>query len=99
MGMSYGPALQGIEQLSVGAGEVLARLCIPEGVAQTDFVLHPSVLDAALQACIGLLVERPDREEPHLPFALSELTMAGEMPARGWAWVRRRSRTATESVF
>jgi len=89
IGMSYGPALQGIEQLSVGEDEVLARLRLPESVTQTqtDFVLHPSLLDAALQASIGLW---PDFQEPHLPFELEELSIEGEGPAQGWAWVRRR---------
>ena len=88
LGIDYGPALQGIEQLSVGEGEVLARLRLPvaPGVAQTymegsrrdgvgllplPYVLHPSVLDAALQACIGLLTE--EHQKPQIPFALDEL--------------------------
>jgi polyketide synthase PksN len=93
LGISYGPAYQGIEQLSLGEDEVLARLCLPTAVAwtRTDFVLHPSVLDAALQACIGFLIERPALQEPHLPFALEELSILGLVPSQGWAWVRRRA--------
>ena len=75
--ISYGPAQQGIEELLVGDGEILARLRLPAVVAQTrtDFVLHPSVLDAALQACIGLQMGSHKQQEMHssttsVPFAL-----------------------------
>ena len=120
LGFSYGPAMQGIEQLSVGDGEILARLRLPVGVVQTcdarltgysadpgaqmhvegnhrdvgnshPYVLHPSVLDAALQACIGLLMEQNTHQAAHLPFALEELSIVSETPTQGWAWVRQRS--------
>jgi polyketide synthase PksN len=108
LGISYGPAHQGIEYLSVGEDEVLARLRLPSVVTQThtDFVLHPSMLDSALQASIGLLVEPEEHQESQaptsqtqVPFALDELEVASEVPAQGWAWVRRRSHSMTESVF
>src|SRR5436305_7052848 len=35
LGINYGPAFQGIEQLSVGEGEALARLRLPTVVTQT----------------------------------------------------------------
>src|SRR5204862_6089597 len=60
------------------------------------YVLHPSMLDAALQACIGLLMEH---QEPQVPFALDELLITGEVPPEGWAWVRRRQSSATGSIF
>ena len=96
MGINYGPALQGIEQLSVGEDEVLARLRLPVEVVlrrprtQTDFVLHPSLLDAALQTCIGLMGEQNAYQGPYLPFTLEALSIVGTIPAQGWAWVRRR---------
>ncbi|TMC24520.1 MAG: hypothetical protein E6J34_00365, partial [Chloroflexi bacterium] len=95
-------------------GVALARLRLPvtlkltPGVAQphtedgcrlSPYVLHPSLLDAALQACMGLLMEQPQSPEPHLPFALQDLTIVNEVKASGWAWVSRRSHSATESVF
>jgi acyl transferase domain-containing protein len=102
LGIDYGPALRGIEQLSIGEDEVLARLRLPVApgraltYAEEDrrdglypYVLHPSVLDAALQACIGLLTE--EHQNPQLPFVLDELEIVGVMPAQGWAWVRRRA--------
>jgi len=114
-GISHGPAFQGVEQMSVGDGEALARLRLPAIVVQTrkegdvdcretdggklrPYVLHPGMLDAALQACIGLLREPVEHQKTQerllqtsVPFALEELLIVSEMPAQGWAWVRLRS--------
>ncbi|WP_155661194.1 PfaD family polyunsaturated fatty acid/polyketide biosynthesis protein, partial [Priestia megaterium] len=50
-GLNYGPAHQGIERLYIGDGQVLAKLSLPSIVADTQgqFVLHPSLMDSALQ--------------------------------------------------
>ncbi|TMC23897.1 MAG: SDR family NAD(P)-dependent oxidoreductase, partial [Chloroflexi bacterium] len=102
-GFNHGPAYQGIEQLLVGEGEVLARLRLPATVAHTatDFVLHPSLLDSALQASIGLwfLQSATNAHQPHIPFALEQLSIVGEIKASGWAWVRQRTASATGQVF
>src|SRR5439155_464707 len=91
LSLNYGPAYQGIEHLSVGDGEVLAHFRLPSVVAQTrtDFVLHPSVLDAALHASIGLLIEQNTHLQLQVPFALSELSIEGSVPTQGWSWIRR----------
>ena len=56
MGLEYGPAHQGIETVYTGNNQVLAKLEIPSSVNDTQdpFVLHPSIMDSALQAAIGL---------------------------------------------
>ena len=73
MGIAYGPGQQGIETLYTGEGQVLARLVLPPLVAETRdrFVLHPSMMDSALQASVGLilgpgqdLTSNPDRRSP-----------------------------------
>ena len=101
LGINYGPAQRGIEQMMIGEGEVLARLRLPEVVKQThiDFVLHPAMLDAAVQACIGLLMEPVAGMEPQLPFAMDGLEILGRVPVQGWAWVRRRQSSTTGSVL
>ena len=64
-GLNYGPSYQGVTGLSVGMegtqrAQVLARLELPSCVGQTsgDYVLHPSIMDAALQASLGLSARR-----------------------------------------
>nr|WP_092067195.1 amino acid adenylation domain-containing protein [Dendrosporobacter quercicolus]NSL46456.1 amino acid adenylation domain-containing protein [Dendrosporobacter quercicolus DSM 1736]SDL51088.1 amino acid adenylation domain-containing protein [Dendrosporobacter quercicolus] len=98
LGFDYGPAHQGIEVVYVGAGQVLAKLSLPLAVSDTNdqFVLHPSLLDAALQASIGLMLDS-DKSlssnsgvhcRPILPFALQELNINGKCTAVMWALIR-----------
>ena len=101
LGITYGPAFQAIEQLRGGEGEAIARFRLPSVVAQTQtevgYVLHPSVLDAALHASIGLFRER-DRQL-QVPFALSDLSIVGEVKASGWARVAWRQGSTEESLL
>ncbi|TMC14724.1 MAG: hypothetical protein E6J34_23315, partial [Chloroflexi bacterium] len=98
LSLNYGPAFQAIEQLSIGEGDVLARLRLPVVPLQTQtqgdkplpYVLHPAMLDAALHASIGLLIEQNAQLQLQVPFALAELLIINELPTQGWAWVRRR---------
>ncbi|TMC15826.1 MAG: SDR family NAD(P)-dependent oxidoreductase [Chloroflexi bacterium] len=119
LSINYGPAFQGIEQVMVGEEEVLARFRLPKMVSQTHvengysksaskslpaYMLHPSLLDATLQACIGLQVvpvvgQEAQSSAPVVPFALSALEIVGTLPAQGWAWVRRRPDGTASKVF
>ena len=55
LGIDYGPGHRGIDRLYVGADQVLARLRLPDSIQDTasQYVLHPSLIDAAFQASIG----------------------------------------------
>src|SRR5581483_5674236 len=88
MGLAYGAAFQGLEQVSVGPAMVLGKIKLPAAVASTkdDYVLHPSVVDAALQASIGLL--QGDADKPALPFALERLEVFAALPAQATVVVR-----------
>ncbi|WP_052729380.1 SDR family NAD(P)-dependent oxidoreductase [Chromobacterium vaccinii] len=92
MGMRFGPAHRPVDWVLRGDGEVLACLSLPAAVGDTlgAFRLHPSLLDGALQAAMGLLADpsaAPD--EPSLPFALDSLTVYSGCARRMFAWVRR----------
>ena len=98
MGIDYGPAHRGLEQIHVGQGQVLARLSLPSSVTNTrdQFVLHPSLLDAALQAAIGLTLNNAQTlpsnsstsHKPALPFAVQELEIFSNCTPAMWALVR-----------
>ncbi|BBB93441.1 MAG TPA: SDR family NAD(P)-dependent oxidoreductase [Methylomusa anaerophila] len=98
MGIDYGPAHRGIERVYVGSGQVLAKLSLPLAVAATrdQFVLHPSLMDSALQASIGLMMSAGDTTpsggmaalKPVLPFALQEIEIFSNCPAAMWALIR-----------
>ncbi|WP_232035849.1 SDR family NAD(P)-dependent oxidoreductase [Methylomusa anaerophila] len=96
MGLQYGPGHQGIEMLYAGADQVLAKLSLPAAVADTleHFVLHPGLLDSALQTSIGFLLGAGDPKgkaalKPFLPFALTALEIHAGCTAAMWALIRR----------
>ncbi|MBD5023631.1 hypothetical protein GUF51_02630, partial [Xanthomonas citri pv. citri] len=78
IGADYGPGYKSVEAVYKGDGQLLAKLSLPESVAHTlgDYVLHPSVMDGALQAAEYLQnvvrAELSDTEDfkAALPFAL-----------------------------
>src|SRR5581483_8998312 len=65
----------------------LSELSLPEGIANTHgaYVLHPSLLDAALQASIGL---QAAADKPVLPFALERLEVFAPLPAQATVVIR-----------
>jgi len=81
--------LAGLDE--AGGAQVLARLELPSSVEETldDYVLHPEIMDAALQASVGLPAGDEAAGQPLLPFALEEVLIVSACPARGCAWVRR----------
>ncbi|TAL50494.1 MAG: SDR family NAD(P)-dependent oxidoreductase, partial [Methylovulum sp.] len=96
MGIVYGPGHQGIETVYVENRQVLAKLALPDAVAATleHHVLHPGLLDSALQALIGLVMIEAEAGSPEsalkpvVPFALEELTILDACKASMWAWIR-----------
>jgi polyketide synthase PksL len=89
MGLIYGPSFQGITTIHLGSGQVLAQLRLPSVVADTsgDYVLHPSLMDGALQAAVGL-IEASESDQPRLPFALEVLRVISPCTREMIAWVR-----------
>ncbi len=88
MGLVYGPAFRGVTAIHRGNGEVLAELRLPNGLAENDFVLHPSLMDGALQAAVGLIDPESARTQPRLPFALETLRVLSPCTPEMFAWVR-----------
>src|SRR5262249_18967322 len=86
LGIHHGPSLQGLDEVFLGDEQVLVRLRPPAAVG--DFVLHPAILDAALQVSYFLLMAEGDREM-RLPFALAELELYRPGAIPEWAWLRR----------
>ncbi|GAA1388371.1 hypothetical protein GCM10009613_25580 [Pseudonocardia kongjuensis] len=80
-GYGYGPAFQGLHQAWRRDSEVFAEVTLPEHVRLDGYVLHPALLDAAVQAvACGCVLSDPGRL--NLPFA--------------WTGVRVHASAATE---
>ncbi len=94
MGIVHGAGHRGVAKLHVGKNQVLAKLSLPAAAAgaTNPYVLHPSLVDSALQATIGLKWKGEaiefDVNRPMLPFALEEADIFGPCPASLWAYIR-----------
>ncbi len=95
VGVDYGPAFRLIQTLHSGEHEVVAQLRRREDAAP-GFLLEPGMLDAALQACIGLKLKPSGAASQgdgapirfSLPFALQSLSVHGPLPQEAWVWIR-----------
>ncbi|MCA1195600.1 SDR family NAD(P)-dependent oxidoreductase [Saccharopolyspora sp. 6V] len=89
MGIGYGPAFRGVQELHVGDGLVVARLRLPHAARDgADWALHPAVLDAAVQATLGLSLTGAGEVAAALPFVLEDVRVHAPSPAAGYAVVR-----------
>jgi acyl transferase domain-containing protein len=91
MGLNYGPAHQGIISIWLGEKQLLTQLRLPAVIetSQHQYVLHPSLLDSALQASIGLIVGTKDLpNKPFVPFALESLRIVQGCAKEMVAWLR-----------
>ena len=99
MGFDYGPGHRGIEEIFLGSGQVLAKLLLPPSVSGTqgEYVLHPGLMDSALQSAIGLTsdVDGVPRK-PIVPFALQELEVFGRCSPNMWALIRYSEGSSSE---
>jgi acyl transferase domain-containing protein/enoyl-CoA hydratase/carnithine racemase/acyl carrier protein/SAM-dependent methyltransferase/NADP-dependent 3-hydroxy acid dehydrogenase YdfG len=103
MGLVYGPEFQAITAIHRGSGQLLAQLRLPREVESTyaDYVLHPSLMDGALQAAIGFIDDAAEfSKEPLLPFALDSLRIVSRCTPAMYVWVRHApGRQTTDKVL
>jgi len=113
IGIKYGPAHRGLRSIQVGTQEdgqrfVLAQVQLPACVSDTAdrYYLHPSVLDSALQASLGLpLIANNEAylagevaDRPKLPFALERLEIFDRSPRSAWVVVRSSVSRSISSI-
>ena len=86
MGLAYGPSFQGITSIQRGANQVLAKVRVGD---VDPYVLHPSVMDCATLAAIGLLDDLASlASEPRLPFAIDVVRVFAPCTREMYASVR-----------
>jgi polyketide synthase PksN len=109
VGIEYGQGFRGIEEMHVGQGKVLAKISLPASVSDTkdQFVLHPSLLDSAIQSSVGLMMLSMNTKQsegiaplnPSLAFALQKLEVFSNCTSKMWVLIRKNdSSTAGEAV-
>ena len=97
MGIDYGPGHRGIEAVYAAPEQILVKLKLPASLSGTEdqFILHPIMMDSALQASIGFRLGTGDTNpdggkadlKPFLPFALEELEVLGKCTSPMWALI------------
>ena len=87
-GLNYGPAFRGIVKVQEAEGYVLGCLKLPLSVTDTldDYMVHPSMLDSALQSSIVLMGQ--GQEQLYLPFAVDEVRIYGGCSENMWSYAR-----------
>jgi polyketide synthase PksN len=109
LGVVYGASFRAIDTLYATADEVLAKITLPNCVqrGRARYLLHPALLDAALQSAMALtLIAHQGQlpKHPALPFALERLVITPlgvEKLAQHdllWAWVRCCAQSSTNTV-
>jgi len=86
--LNYGPSFQTIQALYRNDTEALSRLQLPPALKDdfNDLVLHPSLMDGALQTVIGLMGQTTT---PYIPFALGEVEWVKPLSETGYAYVSK----------
>ncbi|MCP4154063.1 MAG: polyketide synthase, partial [bacterium] len=113
LGLNYGSGHQAIQEIYQGENQILAKLILPSSIQNTlgEYLLHPSLMDAALQSSIGLSPAStllPDSEKttesgntqvlkPSLPFALESLEILGSCSKEMLTWVRHSEGNTSQS--
>lgn len=87
MGIAYGTSHRAISVIQRGQRELLAQLDLPSSATGGNYFMHPSLMDSALQATIGLLGDL-GQGRAMLPFSLDTLRIYSACTPAMFAWVR-----------
>lgn len=89
-GISYGPYFQGVCNVCLSESDALCEINLPETYKHemTDFILHPSLMDGALQAAAGLIERMNEvKNKPMLPFAIENIEIMHSLTPKAYAYV------------
>ncbi|MCP4698377.1 MAG: SDR family NAD(P)-dependent oxidoreductase, partial [Gammaproteobacteria bacterium] len=86
----YGQSFRPIQKILRNKQEVLSHLRLPVEVQSdfTDYTLHPSLMDGALQSVVGLLDTADPDSGPVIPFSMGQLHILAKLPEQCYAYVQ-----------
>jgi acyl transferase domain-containing protein/surfactin synthase thioesterase subunit/acyl carrier protein len=94
-GLEYGPSFRGIRELHVGQHEALTKVRLPDGLAKTQYAMHPAFLDACLHGYPFVLddAERTGshRDKSYLPISLTGFRCYQDGVDEAWAYIKLRN--------
>ncbi|MCG7851296.1 MAG: SDR family NAD(P)-dependent oxidoreductase, partial [Methanosarcinaceae archaeon] len=90
-GFTYGRSFQSIQELYSNGTEALSLLRLPAECRGSfdDFVLHPSLMDGALQTMAGLMAVSGGAAEDtvYVPFSIGEVEIINRLPETCYAFI------------
>ena len=95
LGLEYGPGFRGVQELYLGQNETLTKVRLPEGLANTQYLMHPAFLDACLQAyplvLDGMGKAESDLDQSYLPISLEGYRCYQDGIDKAWVHTKLRS--------
>ena len=98
VGLEYGPAFRGIDEMWRGDGELVAALhpAPPGSGGPHEPSIDPAVVDAALQLVHGLAGD--DSPTVYLPVAIERIAVHGPLPVHPWAHLIARPGQSSDAA-
>ncbi|HKQ61796.1 MAG TPA: polyketide synthase dehydratase domain-containing protein, partial [Candidatus Polarisedimenticolaceae bacterium] len=98
-GLELGPAFRGVARVDRVDGEALARIELPDEVAdEASYRMHPLLLDACVQAIAVAVPSATAVDHVFLPMALDRFRVLGRSGRSVWSWVRLSSPLVAETL-
>ncbi|MDX8047239.1 SDR family NAD(P)-dependent oxidoreductase [Gracilibacillus sp. S3-1-1] len=104
IGLQYGPCFQAIQSVSYGKNEVIAHLFLPEELSNNpetsleSFLLHPSLVDGALQSSL-VLINEAMIDHTVLPFAIGEMTIIRPLKEECFAYATLHEKQPGNGIY
>lgn len=92
LGISYGKSQRGIAYLIPGEEEVVSRILLSEELKTEfpKFLLHPCILDSALQTALGLAMNGDTQgKAPEIPYMIGKVNVYKQCTDKMWAIVKK----------
>jgi surfactin synthase thioesterase subunit/NAD(P)-dependent dehydrogenase (short-subunit alcohol dehydrogenase family)/acyl carrier protein len=94
-GLEYGPSFRGVRELYFGQHEALTKVQLPDGLVDTQYVMHPAFLDACLHAyplvLDGAEKAKGNGRSSYLPVSLAAFRCYRDGIDEAWVHTRLRS--------
>ncbi len=97
-GFDYGLTFKAIREVYYNGEKAFSHISIDESIkaATAGFLLHPSIMEGALQTAVGLLADgNEEKNEPYLPFSMGEVCIYNPMDNEMFAYVVQTGKTAS----
>ena len=90
-GLNYGPSFKMLDEVYYNETEALSHLTIPDCCYETFdyFVLHPSMLDASLQAGLCIRGDKAIKDDTttHIPYYMEKISIFGKMERSCYSYI------------